>query len=154
MALTGVRARPAEKIRGRQAVAPGQLIHEVAQQERDFLFALAQGGHMHGECAQTVVKIFAQFPFGDRLLQMLTCVAARMRTSISIAILAARPDKISVPQDVQQLGLQAHRHFGDLVEQQRAPLAKFEFAGLGVRPFAGRCRRARSPAHRPARSRN
>ena len=55
-----------------------------------------------------------------------------MRTSISIRLSPPWPDKISVLQNVQQLGLQAQRHFGDFVQKQRAALAEFEFARLGA----------------------
>ena len=54
----------------RQVVTPRQLVHEMAEQQRDFLLALAQRGHVYGECAQPVVKIFAQFPVGDGLFDV------------------------------------------------------------------------------------
>ncbi len=39
----------------------GQLVHEMLQQNLDLISALAEGGHVNGECAQPVIKIFAKF---------------------------------------------------------------------------------------------
>ena len=86
---------------------------------------------MHRVCAQTVVEIFAQFPLGNGVFQI--DLRGGQDPNIHLdAVLAALPHKISIPQNVQQFGLQAQRHFGDVIQQQRAALAEFEFARLGV----------------------
>lgn len=47
-----------------------QLVHEMTEQKWDFIFALPQGGHMHGEGAEPIVEILAQFLFGNRLVDV------------------------------------------------------------------------------------
>ena len=42
---------------------------------------------------------------------------------------SAQPAHAGVLQHAQQLGLRAHRHFGDLIQQQRAVLRQLEAAG-------------------------
>ena len=41
----------------------------------------------------------------------------------------AEPLKLALLQNAQQLGLQIERHFADFVEQNRAAVGQFEFAG-------------------------
>ena len=67
-------------------------------------------------------------------------VAARMRTSTLMTRAAAQPRELLVLQNVQQLGLQRRRHLADFVEQDRAFVAQFELARLGVRR-SGKCSR-------------
>ena len=130
MALTGVE-HGGRKDSRRHAVTSRQLVHEVAQQKRYFFLALAQGRHVHGECAQPVVKIFAQLSIGNGLFHIdlgrgqYACVHLDR-------VLGAGTRKMSVSQNVQQLGLQAERHFGDLIQKQRAALTQFQLAGLGL----------------------
>ena len=69
MALTSIQCRRG-KDSCRQAVTPRQPVHEVTQQKWYFLFALPQGGHMHGERAQAVVEVFAQSPLGNGLFNV------------------------------------------------------------------------------------
>src|ERR1700730_16231713 len=98
MTLTSLE-RGRRKDASRQAVAPCQLVHEVAQQERNLLLALPQGWHMHRECTQTVVEVLSQFPLGNRLFNV--DLSSSQYPNIHLyPALATRPDKMSVPQDV------------------------------------------------------
>src|SRR5438874_655221 len=85
---------------------------------------------MYRERAQAVIKIFSQLAIGNRLLNV--GLGGGQYANIHLdPVLAAQFDKMSIPQRVQQLSLQADGHFSDLIQKERASMAKFKFAGLG-----------------------
>ncbi len=55
-----------------------------------------------------------------------------MRTSTLITERLPRRENCLILQDMQQLGLQQRRHLANFVEQDRALVAEFKLAGLGV----------------------
>ena len=59
-------------------------------------------------------------------------LVASTRTSSAIGLLAAQALDLALLQHAQQLGLQAERHLGDLVQQQRAAVRLLELAGVGA----------------------
>jgi hypothetical protein len=94
------------------------------------LAALAQRREGQREHVEAVIEVLAEAPAATSLAQ--PAVGGREHAHVEgqsgSGRRAARPPLL---QHAQQLGLQAERHLGDLVEQQRATLRLLELAGVG-----------------------
>ena len=100
----------------RKPIPPCQLVHEVAKQQRNFFFALAQGGDVDGKRAQAIVEIFPQLAFRHRLFQI--AAGGSQNTDLHFdSTLAIRLDKIPFLQSSQQLELRTRWHFCDFIQE-------------------------------------
>ncbi len=81
---------------------------------------------------EPVVEVFAEAPGGDFLAQ--PPVGGRQHAHVEGQRgAAAEPLDLALLQHAQQFGLQRQRHFGDLIQQQRAALRLLELARVGAR---------------------
>ena len=126
----------AGKARGRNPIAPGQPVHQMPQQQRDFLVPLAQRWHAQLKNAQAVEQLFLNSFLRRRQLQ----VAAGGRDDAHIRadrVLATAPDKLSRLQQFQQPLLHRARHDIELVQQDRSFGALLELTRRRFRPPVG-----------------
>ena len=104
---------------------------KMAGNGRNILTPLAQGRDSHGKHIEPIKKVFPEDSFGNRLRHV--AIGGGNNADIQgHRFLAANALDLTLLQDAQQLGLQAHRHFGDFIEQQAAILCLLELAGLGL----------------------
>ena len=84
--------------------------------------------HVDVEDVEPVIKIAAQFAGGDRIVRNLIGGGEHAHIDRSFHFAAQTPQLV-VFEHAQQLGLRAHRHFADFVEQDRAAFGQLEAAG-------------------------
>jgi hypothetical protein len=104
---------------------------EMTRQRSDILASLPQRRNQQGKDVQAIEQVLTKVTPGHGVGH----VAIGSGDDADIEdhrLLAADPLDFALLQDAQQLGLQAERHFGDLVEQQTAVLRLLELAGLRV----------------------
>src|SRR5262249_60352650 len=78
---------------------------------------------------EAVVEVLAEGTLSDGLLEVF--VGRGDDADVDADVLAAaEPGELTVLQDVQELGLERHRHLADLVEEDRAASRELEVAGL------------------------
>ena len=113
------------------------LDQEITGDRHDIEWPLTQRRDGHREDIETVKKILAKNAFGDSLGHI--AVGGGDDADIERhRLLAANPLDLALLQDAEQLGLEAHRHFSDLIEKQRTLLRLLELAGLRLlRPGKG-----------------
>ncbi len=113
---------------GRQRAA-----EQLHGERQDIVAAQPQGREGERKYVQAVVEVLAEAAGGDFLAQP-TVGGGEDAHIEADRHAAAEPLDLALLQDAQQLGLQAERHFGDLIEQQRAALGLLELARMrGVR---------------------
>ena len=98
---------------------------EMAGQDGDVLATLAQRRDVDGEDGQPVVQVLAEASALDLVLE--APVGGRHDAHVDRmgAVVADRPD-LALLEHAQQLGLQARRGLGHLVEEQRAAVGHLE----------------------------
>jgi hypothetical protein len=87
-------------------------------------------GNLQRKDVEAVVEVLAEAP-GRHLLRHVAVAGGQHADVERDRLLAADALHLALLQHAQQLGLQAERHFRNLVEQQRAALGLLELAGLG-----------------------
>src|SRR5580700_115637 len=117
----------------RKAIMPRQLVHQVPQQDGNFVPALAQRRNVHRKCAQPVVKILTQLFLRQRAINVDAGGGQDMHVDRDRPI-ASRFDQGFLVQNLQQPALQAERHLRDLIQEDRAFFTQFKFPQ--VRPVA------------------
>jgi hypothetical protein len=103
--------------------------HEVAYQEGNILWPLAQRRDRNRKDVQPVVKVGAELPGGHHLRQ----IPVGRRHQAHIDAPGARTTQtleLLLLQDSQQLGLQFEREIPDLVEEQRPLVRQLKAAEL------------------------
>ena len=105
-------------------------------QLRDVAPVLVQGGELEGDHVQAVKEILPEFLLPDGLLQI--HIRGGEDAHVGAALFrAAHPDIGALLQKAEQLGLERHGHFADLIQQQRAVLRLIQQAGLAALGRAG-----------------
>ncbi|MCY1351773.1 hypothetical protein D9M69_380490 [compost metagenome] len=109
---------------------PGVLGQQAFGQRQDVGGPLAQRPPGQREHRQAIVEVFAETP--RRHFAGQVAVAGGQHADVQ-ADRPARADPLHLPllQHAQQLGLQAQRHLGNLVEQNGAAVGQLELARLG-----------------------
>ena len=132
----GIRAQAAR----RQAGGFRRAGEETCGQRRDILAALFQRGHAQRHHGQAVIEILAEMPGGDFARQVLGRRGEHADIDLHArAGTAADALKTLVLQHARDLALGFHRHFGNLVQQQRAAMGALQHAdaargGMGIGP--------------------
>src|ERR1700678_129345 len=106
----------ARKPRGGYAITPGQPVHQMPQQQRDFLMPLAKRGYAQFENAETVEQLFLNSFLHDRQFE----IAARGHDDAHIGpnrVLTAAPDKLPRLQQFSKPSLDRIRHGTEFVQQ-------------------------------------
>ena len=92
---------------------------------------------MNGNDAQTIVKILAEAPLGDFLLEVLVRRGDHAHVDVGLFRAADGPD-LAFLQDAIELHLHGDAHVADFVQKQRAAVRRLEkpaavFVGAGER---------------------
>ena len=96
-------------------------------EQRKIALALAQRRQRNLKNIQAVIQILAQFALAQRVFEHF--VGGRDHAHIHCDLgLSAQPPHAGILQHAQQLGLRAHRHLADFIQQQRAVLRQLETA--------------------------
>ena len=105
--------------------ALGQLLEEVLHEQRDVLEPVAERGQLDREDVEPVVQVLAEPAGGDGLGEV--DVRRGDDPAIGLDRLGAA-DALEPPvlEHAQELGLHAHRHVADLVEEERAAPGQLE----------------------------
>src|SRR5258708_6073173 len=111
------------------AIRGAELVQEIPGQDRNVLFAVAQGRHEEGNYVQPVKEILAEGAARDLLLEIL--VRGRQYANIDTERLAGA-DRLEALlfQHAQHFRLRAQTHVADFVEEERATVGFLEFADL------------------------
>ena len=105
--------------------AAANFSQKVLAQEGDVVFALRQGWHLQGDDVQAVVQVLAEGPLLHFLFQVL--VGGRQDPDVHGDFGgAADPEKVSFLEHPEQLHLHGRGHFGDFIQQDRAPGGHFQ----------------------------
>ena len=114
--------------------------HEVLDQQRDVLLAVAQGRNLQAEDVEAEVEVAAEGAVGDRRLQI--AIGGGQDADVDVHALGAahRTDFLFLD-GAQQLGLQVDGQFADLVEKHGAAV------GDGEQSFLGANRAGEGAAH-------
>ncbi len=108
----------------------GKVAHEIVQQKWNFLPALPHGRHANRVCAEAVVKVLTKFVFGDCRFNVGR--AGYQNPNINGNYRPTSwPGELLGLQNLQQLGLQCHRHFSNFIQKNRA--TELEFAWFRLR---------------------
>jgi hypothetical protein len=102
---------------------------EVLNQARNIFFALTQRWQLDREHVHPVVEVLAKFSLAYELFQIAMGGHDDPHVHFDCTI-AAHPLNFSAFQHAQQLRLHGGWHVADFVEEQRATLRLFEFAGM------------------------
>ena len=92
-----------------------QTFHQLA----DIFFMLAERRHMNVENVETVIKVLAQFSVGDGVVGNFVGRGEHAHVDRGFD-LAAEAAEFVIFKHAQQLGLGAHGHLANLVEEQRS----------------------------------
>src|SRR5688572_20322938 len=103
---------------------------EVIRQERNVFDALAQRGNRDLDDIQAVIQIFTQLFAANRVARI--TIGCRHKTHIDYSILFFTSDAPhdAVLQYAKHLRLEGHRHLGELVQEERAPIRELEKSHL------------------------
>ena len=113
-------------------LAVGRVARQQARHQRkDVARAFAQARHAQLEGADAKVQVFAELAQRDRAAQVLVGRGDHAQVELD-GTLAAEAHQRTFLQHAQQLGLQLHRHFSNLVEKQRPALRLLEQAAVQV----------------------
>ena len=113
----------------RLAERPGELVDEGPHQRGDVLDPLAQRRNDDGKHVEAIEEILAKRLVADRVLE----VAVRGRDDADVDLDGLRAPEAfddALLKHAQQLDLDLHRQFTDLVEKQRGLVGGFEPADL------------------------
>ncbi len=98
----------------------------------DIFGAIAQGWDLDGEAAETVVKIFAEFPLAYERQEV--SVSGGDDASVDAYDFgAAQALQFLLFQKTQQLGLETQGHLANFVEEKRASLRRLDSSRIGLR---------------------
>src|ERR1700675_3022194 len=107
--------------------AAAELLHEIADEERNVFRTLAQRGDLNGKNIEAVVEVAAKSALGDQFRKIgvggsddTDIYASRSRASETFEFLLL--------QNAEKLGLQFEREVADFVEKERAAVGEFEAA--------------------------
>jgi hypothetical protein len=111
--------------RERSVVARARLAHELRDQERDVLAALAQRRQMDAEDVEPIVQVAPELLERDELPEIL--VGRRDDADVDVdGVLAADAQELALLEHAQELGLRRDRHLADLVEEDGAAVRELE----------------------------
>src|SRR5580700_609062 len=104
--------------------APGEYIHEVLDQLRYVIPALAQGRYEDGKYIQPIVKIAAEFVAGDQVGQV--AMSGGNKTDAD-AMCTGASESLELPflQNAQEFRLQCQGQIPDFVKEERAGVRHF-----------------------------
>ena len=100
-------------------------------EQGDVLGPVAQRRHADADDVDPVVEVLAELALLNRLRRVDICRGDQPHVH-RLFLLPAEPADCSLLQHAQQLRLDARRHLGDLVEEQRARMCKLETARTPV----------------------
>ena|GEM_PF-2728984 len=109
----------------------GKLFAEMLQQRQLVLGLFAQGRHVHGKHRQAMVEVAAEAAFAHFLAQVAVGGGDDAGVGKTAAGFADALE-FAVFQHAQQLGLEFHGEFADLVEEQGAVARILEVTGMGL----------------------
>ena len=116
----------------RSACWRGEFLCEMPGQNRNVFAALAQGRQRERNHVQPVIKIAAELAALDHRRQR--DIGRGDHADIDLDRYALRQAaQTRAPAKRAEFGLKVERHLADLVQQNRAAIGQFEFAGLGLR---------------------
>ena len=113
---------------GRQSGHFGGARHEVSDQRRDILAAMAERRHPQRHHAQAVEQVLAEAPFRDALGQVAIGRGDHPNVDLDVPG-AAHALEALVLEHAHDLALRLERHVRDLVEQEGAAVGPLEGAG-------------------------
>ena len=104
--------------------------HQVLDEQRDVLAAIAQRRERDREHVEPIVQVAAEAALAHFLGQIAVGRGDDAHVDVHRAR-AAQPLELSFLQHAQQLGLQLERQLADFVEEERAAVGELEAADLG-----------------------
>jgi hypothetical protein len=103
----------------------GEFFEEVMAQEGDVVFAVRQGRHLQGDDVQAVVQVLAEGPLLHFFFQVF--VGGRQDSDVDGDFGGpADPEEIFFLEHPEQFHLHGRGHFGDFIQQNRAPGGYFQ----------------------------
>src|SRR6202007_1458336 len=106
-------------------LAAAESLDEIADQEGNVFPALAEGREENGEDVEAVIKVAAEFFFGDELGKVRIGGGDDAHIDANGAI-AAEALEFLFLENAEQFGLEFEREIADFVEEDRAAVGKFE----------------------------
>ena len=105
------------------ALLGGELAHERMREQRRIALAVAQRRDLDDDLGQPIVEVLAEAARRDLVLQVLVRRADDAHVDRNL-LPAADPLDDALLQEAQQLDLQRERQVADLVQEQRAAVAR------------------------------
>jgi len=104
-----------------------ELLHEVADEERDVLGALAERRDLNGEDVQAVIEVAAEGALGDALRKI--HVGGGDDSDVhALRAIAAEPFEFLLLKHAKKFRLKFEGKVADFVEEERAAIGEFEAA--------------------------
>ena len=111
------------------AVLLAELGEEFAREERDVLFAVAQGRDVEGDDVEAVEEVFAEVAAGDLLFEVFVGGGDDADVDVRGCGGADGVEALLV-ESAEDFGLGLEAHVADFVEEERAAVGAFEGAAL------------------------
>src|SRR5207302_3819273 len=104
-----------------------EALEEVASEQWNIIAAFAQGWHLYGNHAKTIVKVLAETAFRDLLFKLLVRGGNDADIHIRFFGTADRAD-FAFLEDAVELHLHGEAHISDLIHEERAAMGSLEQA--------------------------
>ena len=108
-------------------VLPAELRDEAADEDGYIAAALAERRHVDVEDVEAVVQVAAELPGLDGLPEVAVGGGDHAHADLDLVV-PAHPHEAATLEHPQEPRLGGERHLGDLVEEERTAIGKFEHA--------------------------